>query len=174
MIWNRVPQAGTPKLFRDLSILRRCNSCRRRDEHAQLAHCVGSSLLFLGSDRLRNPVFGGFAVSPLACVEPPDVRHPDVRCWTIREGKAMLRDLLDAAERRYEELDRTKPPATCRPWRSGHTGKDKDRGVRGSSAIPGDIASTATPSKPRRSKRQTRYVLYVLCSQVSPRTAFAS
>jgi hypothetical protein len=86
----------------------------------------------------------------------------------------MLRDLLDAAERRYEELDRTKPPATCRPWLPGHTGKDKDRGVRGSSAIPGDIASTATPSKPRRSKRQTRYVLYVLCSQVSPRTAFAS
>src|SRR5262245_52064961 len=33
--------------------------------------------------------------------------------WTelLRDGKAMLRDLLDATERRYEELDRTKPPA---------------------------------------------------------------
>jgi hypothetical protein len=29
----------------------------------------------------------------------------------LRDGKAMLRDLLDASERRYKELDRTKPPA---------------------------------------------------------------
>jgi conflict system STAND superfamily ATPase/TIR domain-containing protein len=29
----------------------------------------------------------------------------------LRDGKAMLRDLLDATERRYKELDRTKPPA---------------------------------------------------------------
>ena len=29
----------------------------------------------------------------------------------LRDGKATLRDLLDATERRYKELDRTKPPA---------------------------------------------------------------
>ena len=29
----------------------------------------------------------------------------------LRDGKAMLRDLLDASERRYKELDRTEPPA---------------------------------------------------------------
>jgi formylglycine-generating enzyme required for sulfatase activity len=29
----------------------------------------------------------------------------------LRDGKAMLRDLLDATERRYKELDQTKPPA---------------------------------------------------------------
>jgi hypothetical protein len=29
----------------------------------------------------------------------------------LRDGKAMLRDLLDASERRYKELDRIEPPA---------------------------------------------------------------
>jgi len=29
----------------------------------------------------------------------------------LRNGEARLRDLLDATERRYKELDRSKPPA---------------------------------------------------------------
>jgi hypothetical protein len=29
----------------------------------------------------------------------------------LRDGKGMLRDLLDASERRYEELNQPKPPA---------------------------------------------------------------
>src|SRR5215468_174282 len=62
-----------------------CNSCRHRDEHAQLAHRVGSPLLLLGSHRLRNSVYGGLAVSSFARVEHPDDRHPDERCRAVPE-----------------------------------------------------------------------------------------
>src|SRR5262245_34523370 len=39
----------------------------------------GGPLLLLGSHRLRDPVYGGLAVSSFARVEHPDDRHPDER-----------------------------------------------------------------------------------------------
>src|SRR5262249_57842469 len=63
----------------------RCNSCRHCDEHAQLAHRVGSPFLLLGSHRLCNPIYGGLAVSSFARVEYPDDRHPDDCCRAVLE-----------------------------------------------------------------------------------------
>jgi hypothetical protein len=65
------------------SLLCRCNSCRHRDEHAQLAHRMGSPLLLLGSHRLRTPVYGALAVSSFAHVEHPDDRDPDKCCRAV-------------------------------------------------------------------------------------------
>jgi len=58
---------------------------RHRDEHARLAHRVGSPLLLLGSHPLRNPVYGGLADSSFVRVEHLDDRHPDECCRTIPE-----------------------------------------------------------------------------------------
>jgi formylglycine-generating enzyme required for sulfatase activity len=43
--------------------------------------------------------------------DPERVKQQNGWIELLRDGKAMLRDLLDATERRYKELDRTKPPA---------------------------------------------------------------
>src|SRR6516162_5011976 len=45
----------------------------------------GRPLLLLGSHRLRNPVYGGLAVSSFARVEHPDDRHPDECCRAVPE-----------------------------------------------------------------------------------------
>jgi formylglycine-generating enzyme required for sulfatase activity len=42
---------------------------------------------------------------------PERVKHQNGWIELLRDGEAMLRDLLDATERRYKELDQTKPPA---------------------------------------------------------------
>jgi formylglycine-generating enzyme required for sulfatase activity len=42
---------------------------------------------------------------------PERVTHQNGWIELLRDGKAMLRDLLDATERRYKELDQTKPSA---------------------------------------------------------------
>jgi hypothetical protein len=55
-----------------------------------LAHRVGSPLLLLGSYRLRNPVYGGFAVSSFARVEHPDDRHPDEDTDPVSVGRMGL------------------------------------------------------------------------------------
>jgi hypothetical protein len=47
----------------------------------------------------------------LGATDPQRVKQQNGWIELLREGKAMLRDLLDATERRYKELDRTKPPA---------------------------------------------------------------
>src|SRR5262249_12456894 len=46
---------------------------------------MGSPLLLLGPRPLRNPVYGGLAVSSLARVEHPDDRHPDECCRAVLE-----------------------------------------------------------------------------------------
>ena len=51
---------------------------------------VGSPLLLLASHRLRNPVYGGLAVSSFARVEHPDYRHPDECCRSIPEVTAPI------------------------------------------------------------------------------------
>src|SRR5690242_15193941 len=50
---------------------------------------MGCSLLFLGSHRLRNLVYGGLAVSSFPRVEYPDDRHPDEYCRAIPEMMAL-------------------------------------------------------------------------------------
>ena len=47
----------------------------------------------------------------LGATDPERVKQQNGWIDLLRDGKAMLRDLLDATERRYTELDRTKPPA---------------------------------------------------------------
>jgi hypothetical protein len=42
---------------------------------------------------------------------PERVKRQNDWIELLRDGKAILRDLLDATERRYKELDQTKPPA---------------------------------------------------------------
>jgi formylglycine-generating enzyme required for sulfatase activity len=44
-------------------------------------------------------------------IHPERVKHQNGWIELLRDGKASLRDLLDATERRYKELDQTKPPA---------------------------------------------------------------
>src|SRR5438876_12411947 len=46
----------------------------------------------------------------LGSTDPERVKQQNGWIELLRDGKAMLRDLLDATERRYKELDRTKPP----------------------------------------------------------------
>jgi hypothetical protein len=43
--------------------------------------------------------------------DPERIKQQNGWIELLRDGKAMLRDLLDATERRYKELDRTKPHA---------------------------------------------------------------
>jgi formylglycine-generating enzyme required for sulfatase activity len=47
----------------------------------------------------------------LGATNPEWVKQQNGWIELLCEGKAVLRDLLDATERRYKELDRTKPPA---------------------------------------------------------------
>jgi Novel STAND NTPase 1 len=47
----------------------------------------------------------------LGATDPERVKQRNGWIELLRDDKVMLRDLLDATERRYKELDRTKPPA---------------------------------------------------------------
>jgi formylglycine-generating enzyme required for sulfatase activity len=47
----------------------------------------------------------------LGATDPERVKQQNGWIELLRDGKAMLRDLLDATERRYKELDRVQPPA---------------------------------------------------------------
>jgi formylglycine-generating enzyme required for sulfatase activity len=47
----------------------------------------------------------------LGATDPERVKQQNGWIELLRNGKAMLRDLLDATERRYKELDRVQPPA---------------------------------------------------------------
>jgi formylglycine-generating enzyme required for sulfatase activity len=47
----------------------------------------------------------------LGSTDPERVKRQNGWIELLRDGKAMMSDLLDATERRYKELDQTKPPA---------------------------------------------------------------
>src|SRR6266481_854286 len=64
-----------------------------------------------GSEPLRALVQTFFDTWQLGSTDSERVKQQNGWIELLREGKAMLRDLLDATERRYKELDRPKPPA---------------------------------------------------------------
>jgi len=64
-----------------------------------------------GTEPLKALVESFFDTWQLSATDPERVKQQGGWIDLLRDGKAMLRDLLDATERRYKELDRTKPPA---------------------------------------------------------------
>ena len=64
-----------------------------------------------GSEPLKALVEPFLNTWQLDATDPERVKQQNGWIELLRDGKAMLRDLLDATERRYKELDRTKPPA---------------------------------------------------------------
>jgi formylglycine-generating enzyme required for sulfatase activity len=64
-----------------------------------------------GTEPLNALVESFFHTWQLGATDPERVKQQNGWIELLREGKAALRDLLDATERRYKELDRTKPPA---------------------------------------------------------------
>jgi formylglycine-generating enzyme required for sulfatase activity len=64
-----------------------------------------------GTEPLKVLVESFLNTWQLDATDPERVKRQNGWIELLRDGKAMLRDLLDATERRYKELDRTKPPA---------------------------------------------------------------
>jgi formylglycine-generating enzyme required for sulfatase activity len=64
-----------------------------------------------GTEPLKALVESFLDTWQLGATDPERVKQQNGWIDLLRDGKAMLRDLLDATERRYTELDRTKPPA---------------------------------------------------------------
>jgi len=64
-----------------------------------------------GTEPLKALVESFFDTWRLSATDPERVKQQNGWIELLRDGKAMLRDLLDATERRYKELGRTKPPA---------------------------------------------------------------
>jgi formylglycine-generating enzyme required for sulfatase activity len=64
-----------------------------------------------GTEPLKALVESFLNTWQLDATDPERVKRQNDWIELLRDGKAMLRDLLDATERRYKELDRTKPPA---------------------------------------------------------------
>src|SRR5215471_14547631 len=64
-----------------------------------------------GTEPLKALVESFLDTWQLGSTDPERVKQQNGWIELLREGKAILRDLLDATERRYKELDRTKPPA---------------------------------------------------------------
>jgi formylglycine-generating enzyme required for sulfatase activity len=64
-----------------------------------------------GTEPLKALVEAFLDTWRLGSTDPEWAKHRDGWIDLLRDGKAMLRDLLDASERRYNELDRTEPPA---------------------------------------------------------------
>src|SRR5262245_21822491 len=64
-----------------------------------------------GTEPLKSLAESFLDIWQLGATDPERVKQQ--LGWTelLRDGKAMLRDLLDATERRYKELNRTTPPA---------------------------------------------------------------
>jgi formylglycine-generating enzyme required for sulfatase activity len=63
-----------------------------------------------GTEPLKALVESFLDTWQLGATDPERVKQQNGWIELLRDGKAMLRDLLDATERRYKELDRTKPP----------------------------------------------------------------
>jgi formylglycine-generating enzyme required for sulfatase activity len=64
-----------------------------------------------GTEPLKALVESYLDTWQLGSTDPERVKQQNGWIELLRDGKAMLRDLLDATDRRYKELDRTKPPA---------------------------------------------------------------
>ena len=64
-----------------------------------------------GTEPLKALVESFLDTWQLGATDPERVKQQNGWIALLRDGKATLRDLLDATERRYKELDRTKPPA---------------------------------------------------------------
>ena len=64
-----------------------------------------------GTDPLKSLVEAFLDMWLFAAIDPERVRIQNGWIDLLREGKAALRDLIDATERRRQELDQPKPPA---------------------------------------------------------------
>ena len=64
-----------------------------------------------GTEPLKALVESFINTWQLDATDPERVKHQNGWIELLRDGKAVLRDLLDATERRYSEMDWTKPPA---------------------------------------------------------------
>jgi hypothetical protein len=64
-----------------------------------------------GTEPLKALVESFFDTWQLGATDPERVKQQNGWIKHLRNGEARLRDLLDATERRYKELDRSKPPA---------------------------------------------------------------
>src|SRR5215510_1228174 len=64
-----------------------------------------------GTEPLKALVEAFLDTWQLGATDPERVKQQNGWTELLRDGKAMLRDLLDATERRYNELERSKPPA---------------------------------------------------------------
>ena len=64
-----------------------------------------------GTEPLKALVEAFLDTWRLGSTDPERVKQQNGWIELLRDGKAMLRDLLDASERRYKELDRIEPPA---------------------------------------------------------------
>jgi hypothetical protein len=64
-----------------------------------------------GTEPLKALVEAFLDTWQLGSTDPERVKQQNGWIELLLDGKAMLRDLLDASERRYTELDRTEPPA---------------------------------------------------------------
>jgi conflict system STAND superfamily ATPase/TIR domain-containing protein len=64
-----------------------------------------------GTETLKALIEAFLDTWQLGATDPERVNQQNGWIGLLRDGKATLRDLLDATERRYKELDRTKPPA---------------------------------------------------------------
>src|SRR5262245_49262740 len=64
-----------------------------------------------GTEPLKALVESFLDTWQLGATDPERVKQQNGWIELLRDGKAKLCDLLDATERRYKELDRTKPPA---------------------------------------------------------------
>jgi formylglycine-generating enzyme required for sulfatase activity len=64
-----------------------------------------------GTEPLKALVEAFLDTWQLGATDPERVKQQNGWIELLRDGKAMLGDLLDATERRYKELDRSKPPA---------------------------------------------------------------
>jgi hypothetical protein len=64
-----------------------------------------------GTEPIKALVESFFDTWQLGATDPERVKQQNGWIKLLRNGEARLRDLLDATERRYKELDRSKPPA---------------------------------------------------------------
>src|SRR4029077_17119753 len=64
-----------------------------------------------GTEPLKALVESFLDTWQLGATDPERVKQQNGWIELLRDGMATLSDLLDATERRYKELDRTKPPA---------------------------------------------------------------
>ena len=77
-----------------------------------MATCLsGEPPLKPGTEPLKALVEAFLDTWRLGSTDPERLKQQTGWIELLRDGKGMLRDLLDASERRYKELDRTEPPA---------------------------------------------------------------